>query len=64
MMFSIPKPELLQIAEKFGTPTYVYDLDHIRQRVKSLRQALPDFEISYAMKSNPNPTLLKRMRDR
>ena len=62
MSQSLPNQLLREIAEKFGTPAYVYELDHIRARVASLKQALGGlFKISYAMKCNPNPTLVSKM---
>lgn len=63
-MFSLPNQLLLDIAAQHGTPMYVYDLDHIRNRVGLLRNALGGgFKISYAMKCNPNASLLQRMPD-
>ncbi|MDB5321395.1 MAG: Orn/DAP/Arg decarboxylase 2 [Phycisphaerales bacterium] len=54
---------LAKIAAEFGTPCFVYDLDQIRDRARDLRNAFGGrFEISYAVKCNPNPTLLRRMR--
>jgi diaminopimelate decarboxylase len=54
---------LSSIARQHGTPCFVYDLDAIRHRAASLRDAFGGrFRISYAVKSNPNPTLLARMR--
>jgi diaminopimelate decarboxylase len=61
---SLPNKIFREIADKFGTPAYVYDLAHIRARVRSLRESLRErFKISYAMKSNPNAALLSRMRE-
>jgi len=45
-------PELL--AEEFGTPFYVYDLDLIGRRVAALRAILPPrFRLAFAIKANP-----------
>lgn len=56
---------LAAVAERFGTPAYVYFSDILEQRLAALRDALgPWFAISYAVKSNPNPALLDWMRDR
>jgi diaminopimelate decarboxylase len=42
------------IAERFGTPCYVYDLDVVARQVASLRAVLPSsFELAYAVKANP-----------
>jgi len=44
-----------EIAERFGTPAYVYDLDVVGRQVESLRAALPArFDLAYAVKANPN----------
>jgi diaminopimelate decarboxylase len=46
------EPEAL--AEPFGTPLYVYDLDAVARRVEALRAALPPvMELAYALKANP-----------
>jgi len=42
------------LAVRFGTPLYVYDLDVIERQVEALRAALPtSVEIAYAVKANP-----------
>ncbi|MEX2183131.1 MAG: diaminopimelate decarboxylase [Chloroflexota bacterium] len=42
------------LAERFGTPLYVYDLDLIDRQVGALRGALPArVELAYAVKANP-----------
>jgi diaminopimelate decarboxylase len=42
------------LAEEFGTPFYVYDLDLIGRRVAALRDVLPrGFRIAFAVKANP-----------
>ncbi|WP_244643969.1 type III PLP-dependent enzyme [Alsobacter metallidurans] len=50
---------LVQVAKEFGTPAYVYDLDVVRARLADLARVFaPHFSVSYALKANPNPTLL------
>jgi diaminopimelate decarboxylase len=45
-------PEAL--AERFGTPLYVYDLDVVSRQVAALRAVLPPgVELAYAVKANP-----------
>jgi len=52
------------VARDFGTPCYVYFVDDVRERVARLRAAFGNrFRLSYAVKSNPNPALLRRMAD-
>lgn len=42
------------LAARFGTPCYVYDLDVIARQVAGLRAALPPgAELAYAVKANP-----------
>jgi diaminopimelate decarboxylase len=56
------REELLTAAKRFGTPLYVYDLDAIRARLAMLREAFgSEFGVSFAVKANPNVTLLKAL---
>ncbi|MEH1166480.1 type III PLP-dependent enzyme [Micromonospora sp. CPCC 205539] len=44
-----------EIAERFGTPMYLYDADVLRGQFTALRAALhPAVEIFFSLKSNPN----------
>jgi diaminopimelate decarboxylase len=44
-----------ELAERFGTPLYVYDLAVIDRQVAALRAALPERgELAYAVKANPS----------
>jgi diaminopimelate decarboxylase len=55
---------LTTLAARYGTPSFVYFMDDVKQRIEQLRQAFHGiFQISYAMKCNPHPALLARMRD-
>jgi diaminopimelate decarboxylase len=43
-----------ELAERFGTPLYVYDLDVVERQVTTLQAALPSrVELAYAVKANP-----------
>lgn len=54
---------LSQIAEQHGTPTFVFFMDDVKQRIDSLRSAFEGLlGVSYAMKCNPNRHVLERMR--
>lgn len=56
---------LAEAARKFGTPSYVYFTDAIDKRLAGIREALGRwFELSYAMKCNPNPGILSQLADR
>ena len=51
------------LAEEFGTPFYVYDLDLIGRRVDALRAALPrGFRIAFAVKANPSLAVVAHLR--
>ncbi len=51
------------IAERFGTPAYVYDADILRDNVKSVREALgPRVEVLFALKANPNAAVARVLR--
>ncbi len=52
------------VAERFGTPYFIYFLDDVRARLGAIQQAFGGrFEVSYAVKSNPNPALVAWMKD-
>ncbi|MDP5306194.1 type III PLP-dependent enzyme [Paracoccus spongiarum] len=56
---------LAEAADRFGTPAYVYLTDVIEARIAALQGALGRwFDLSYAMKCNPNPALLAWLKDR
>ena len=49
-----------KLTAKYGTPLYVYDSNAIEKQRSLLRKTLPDkFAISYSIKANPNPAVLK-----
>ena len=51
-----------ELADRFGTPCYVYDLDVVTRQVEALRAALPDrFDLAYAVKANPLLALLRHL---
>ncbi|WP_370947420.1 type III PLP-dependent enzyme [Amycolatopsis sp. cg5] len=53
-----------ELAEKFGTPTYVYDLDEVQAARDELLAALPEeFKLFYALKANPHPELVRALRE-
>ncbi len=51
------------LAEEFGTPFFVYDLDLIERRVAALRTALPHgFRVAFAVKANPALAVVAHLR--
>ncbi|MBM3963378.1 MAG: hypothetical protein FJ306_16005, partial [Planctomycetes bacterium] len=54
---------LLALADRLGTPGFVYFLDDARARIAAVRQAFGGaFAITYAIKANPAPALLRGLR--
>ncbi|HEX7287732.1 MAG TPA: type III PLP-dependent enzyme [Candidatus Angelobacter sp.] len=54
-----------QIADKFGTPAFVYDQGILEAKLNALRSTLPrSFQISYSVKANPAQEILKFFTDR
>lgn len=58
-----PDETFRRIAERFGTPTYVYDLERVRAQVAALRQAAPSAQFFYAVKANPCGAVLGCLAD-
>ena len=54
---------LLEIAEQYGTPTYVYDLEKAREQIRKLKEAFTysNTSILYALKANFNPHLVQEI---
>lgn len=49
-----PDEVLRQLAERFDTPLYVYDLDLVERQVGALRAVLPSVvDLAFAVKANP-----------
>ncbi|GMA13782.1 diaminopimelate decarboxylase [Deinococcus metallilatus] len=59
---TLPRAELSTAAERFGTPLYVYDAAELDAALARVRAAFGTARVFYAMKANPNLTLLRRMR--
>ena len=53
------------LAQKYGTPAYIYDFDKITQNVKSFKNAFNARKsmLCYALKANSNLSLLKHLAD-
>jgi diaminopimelate decarboxylase len=51
------------LAEEFGTPFFVYDLDLIQRRVAALQDVLPfGFRVAFAVKANPALAVVAHLR--
>jgi len=56
---------LHKVAAAYGTPSFVYFMDAVQQRIDYLRDCFGSrFLLSYAVKSNPNPALLTWLKDK
>ncbi|MGH1486938.1 MAG: hypothetical protein ACRBCI_12015 [Cellvibrionaceae bacterium] len=55
--------DIQRAAKEYGTPLYLYDLDSVKENIAKLRSAVADFKLRYAVKTNPNPYLLRWMKD-
>jgi len=55
-----PIPEL---AQRFGTPLYLYDFDFIRHRIQAFKEAFAEVDLllAYSVKANSNLALLNRI---
>jgi diaminopimelate decarboxylase len=62
--YKIQGLNVLDIAEQFGTPLYIYDADKIAHQVKTLKNAFSDTDIKvkYAAKALTNISILKLIR--
>jgi diaminopimelate decarboxylase len=62
--YTIQGINVLDLAQQYGTPLYVYDGEKIAQQIKTLRNAFSDTEIKvkYAAKALTNISILKLIR--
>jgi diaminopimelate decarboxylase len=53
-----------ELANRFGTPLYVYDLDRVASAYTDLRNSLPPgCTIFYSLKANPHPDIARALRE-
>jgi diaminopimelate decarboxylase len=51
-----------ELAERFGTPMFAYDLGVVSRRIAALEDALPaSVSVSYAVKANPLPWIVRHV---
>ena len=54
---------LRELADRYGTPLFAYDLDRVTAARQALLGALPrGFEVLYAIKANPHPDVARAVR--
>lgn len=56
------KKSLRSVVENYPGPTYVYDLDIVRERFEMMKSQLSGVQIYYAMKANPHLQILKELK--
>jgi diaminopimelate decarboxylase len=52
---------LRALADEYDTPTYVLDLDRVRENAARLRAAFPEADIAYAVKANTTRAVLETL---
>ncbi|MGQ4555914.1 diaminopimelate decarboxylase [Halobellus sp. GM3] len=55
--------ELVALAEEYGTPLYVVDLDRVEENCGRLRSAFPDADVRYAAKAHTGRPVLRTVRE-
>ena len=50
---------ITSLAARYGTPLFVYDRSVLDQKIDLLRRSLPQFDIYYSVKANPNLAILR-----
>ena len=61
---TFPDALLVEVAERFGTPTYLYRLDTVDAQLRALSEALPEAHLHYAVKANPCGAVLRHLSER
>lgn len=58
---ALPDELLMEVAARFGTPTYLYDLTRVTAQAERLQRAFPTARLHYAVKANANGALLRHI---
>ncbi|MBO8162742.1 MAG: alanine racemase [Brevibacillus sp.] len=54
--------KMIGLAERYGTPLYVYDLAIVREKIRKIREHIhPAVCLFYSLKANPNTTLVRKI---
>lgn len=59
--FKLTRQEMDAIADRHPTPFLVVSLDKVEENYRFMRKHMPKIGIYYAMKANPEPTVLRRL---
>ena len=54
---------LRNLADEYGTPLYVLDLDRVRENYRRMADAFPDAEVFYAAKANTARPVVQALAD-
>lgn len=58
------RPSIRDLADRYGTPAYHYELDEVDASVPRLRSALPEpATLLYSLKANPRPLIARTLRE-
>ncbi|WP_433272775.1 AMP-binding protein [Actinosynnema sp. CS-041913] len=58
------RPDVRDLARRYGTPAYHYELDEVDAAARQLRAALPDpATLYYSLKANPHPLIARTLRE-
>ncbi|MGM0639882.1 MAG: diaminopimelate decarboxylase [Thermotogota bacterium] len=62
---TIPEQKIFEISENEGTPFHIYDESVIVRKINSLKKSFKwvDYKQYFAIKANPNPNILKIMKE-
>ncbi|WP_128477805.1 diaminopimelate decarboxylase [Halorussus pelagicus] len=58
-----PAERLRDLAEEYGTPLYVFDIERTRENYRRMAEAFPETEIYYAAKANTARPVLRALAD-
>jgi diaminopimelate decarboxylase len=64
LLKTMDQQTLLDVAQKYGTPLYLYNLQTILEQINNLKKYLnvaENTEFLYAAKANPNPHIIKEI---
>jgi len=55
--------DIVDVAERFATPFYIYDFERIRENYRALREKLPaNLDVCFALKANPSLAIASLLR--
>ena len=61
--FQLNQKATESLAKRFGTPLLVLSLEQIEKNYLFLKRHLPRVRLYYAIKANPHPRILERVRE-